>query len=142
MAAIAPPPAPDKPASPAPSAPPVSPAPPVVIRRLPDSAVVASESRASTGGGPPTNGHGHGNGHGGQSGNGNSDGHDEPDNAPRPPKKRRSIWPLLLDLGLVMMLFGLIIVGRFLIPIGAVVFVVALTGWIREARSDYSSLAD
>jgi hypothetical protein len=49
---------------------------------------------------------------------------------------------LLLDLGLVMMLFGLIIVGRFLIPIGAVVFVVALTGWIREARSDFSGLSD
>ena len=41
-----------------------------------------------------------------------------------------------------MMLFGLIIIGRFLIVIGAVVFVVALTGWIREARKDYSSLAD
>ena len=58
------------------------------------------------------------------------------------PKKRRSIWPFLLDLGLVMMLFGFIIVGQFLIPIGAVIFVVALIGWIREARSDYSGLAD
>ena len=88
--------------------------------------------------GGPGNGAGGSNGHG----NGNSDGHSDPDNQPLPPKKRRSIWPLLLDLGLVMMLFGLIIVGRFLIPIGAVVFVVALTGWIREARSDYSGLSD
>ena len=134
MAAIAPPPAPVKPAPPA--------LPPVVTRRAPAAARATAANDASTGGQPPSNGHGHGNGSGGQNGNGDSDGHDEPENAYRPPKKRRSIWPLLLDLGLVMMLFGLIIVGRFLIPIGAVVFVVALTGWIREARSDYSGLAD
>jgi hypothetical protein len=97
---------------------------------------------------PPTRANGHppvsGNGHNGHNGNGNghSDGHEEPEPAPRPPKKRRSIWPFLLDLGLVMMLFGFIIAGSFLIPIGAVIFVVALTGWIREARSDFSGLAD
>jgi hypothetical protein len=114
MAVIAPPPAPVKPAPPA---------------------------RAN--GHPPLLGNG-GNGHGGHNGNGNghSDGHEGSDDAPRPPKKRRSIWPFLLDLGLVMMLFGLIITGRFLIVIGAVIFVVALTGWIREARNDFSGLAD
>jgi hypothetical protein len=131
MAAIAPPPAPVKP---------VPPAPPVVTRRAPTITRTPSDSGGSVGGKPPANGHGTGNG--GQNGSGNSDGHDEPEGAFQPPKKRRSIWPLLLDLGLVMMLFGLIIVGRFLIPIGAVVFVVALTGWIREARSDFSGLSD
>ena len=113
MAAIAPPPAPVKPV------PPVRP-----------------------NGHPPSNGRGQGFGGDGGNGNGHSDGHDEPENPLPLPKRRRSIWPFLLDLGLVMMLFGLIIVGRFLIPIGAVVFVVALAGWIREARSDYSGLAD
>ena len=125
MAVIAPPPAPVKrvpPARPADHSPTAGHPPPIV--------------RVPVGG--PGNGNG---GHNGQ-GNGNSDGHEEPDSAPLPPKKRRSIWPLLLDLGLVMMLFGFIIVGRFLIPIGAVVFVVALIGWIREARNDYSGLAD
>ena len=89
------------------------------------------------------NGHpspnGNGNGH---SGNGH-DGSGEAEAAPFiPPKRRRSIWPFVLDLGLVMMLFGLIIIGRFLIVIGAVIFVVALAGWIREARKDFSGLAD
>ncbi len=95
---------------------------------------------ARTNGHPPPNGNGHGGPNG--NGNGHSNGHEEPDETPKPPKKRRSIWPFLTDLGLVLMLFGLIIIGRFLIPIGAVVFVVALTGWIREARKDFSSLAD
>jgi hypothetical protein len=88
---------------------------------------------------PPANGNGHG-GHG--DGNGPANGHEDPDGAPQPPKRRRSIWPFLLDLGLVLMLFGLIIIGRFLIVIGAVIFVVALAGWIREARKDFSGLAD
>ena len=115
MAVIAPPPAPIKPAPP--SRPPVR----------------------TNGHPPPPNG----NGHGGRdhNGSGPGDGHGDPEEF-RPPKKRRSIWPFLLDLGLVMMLFGLIIIGHFLIVIGAVVFVVALTGWIREARKDFSGLAD
>jgi len=117
--------------------------PPAPVKRAPPA---RAADRAPTTGHPPpivgvpVGGPGNG-GHNGQ-GNGNSDGHEEPGSAPLPPKKRRSIWPLLLDLGLVMMLFGFIIVGRFLIPIGAVVFVVALTGWIREARNDYSGLSD
>jgi hypothetical protein len=91
---------------------------------------------------PPANDNGH-NGHGGHIGHDGHNGWSEPERAPQPPpRKRRSIWPFLLDLGLVMMLFGLIIIGHFLIVIGALVFVVALTGWIREARKDYSSLAD
>jgi len=64
----------------------------------------------------------------------------------RPPfrlvRRRNSIWPLLMDLGLVMALFGLIITGRFLIAIGGVLFVVALAGWIREARAEYARLED
>ena len=39
-----------------------------------------------------------------------------------------------------MMLFGWIIIGQFLVVIGAVIFLVALTGWIREARAEFSSL--
>ena len=64
------------------------------------------------------------------------------DQPPPPPKRPRSYWPFLLDLGLVLALFGLIITGRPLMVVGAVIFVVALVGWIREARADYSSLAD
>ena len=78
----------------------------------------------------PPNGHGHGNGrHNGRGGPGD-------DLPPEFPKKRRSVWPFLLDLGLVLALFGLIIIGRFLLVIGGVNFVVALAGWIREARAD------
>ena len=112
----------------------------------PPPAPVKPPAPSCTNGHPPTNGHGRG--AGGPGGNGDGRGHDpaggdaEPDRVPWPPKQRRSVWPLLLDLGLVMMLFGLIIVGRFLIPIGAVLFVVALAGWIREARRDYSGLSD
>lgn len=88
-----------------------------------------------TGGG---NGHGHGNGHG----NGRGTGWPEEAPAPRGPQRRRSIWPFVLDLGLAMALFGLIITGRPLIVIGGVLFVVALAGWIREARADFSRLKD
>jgi hypothetical protein len=97
---------------------------------------------------PRGNGHtppnGNGRDHGGhdQDGNGGAGGPNGPEEAPQPPRRRRSIWPFLLDLGLVLMLFGLIIIGRFLIVIGAVIFVVALTGWIRDARKDFSGLAD
>ena len=57
-------------------------------------------------------------------------------------RRRNSLWPLLMDLGLVMALFGLIITGRFLIAIGGMLFVVALAGWIREARAEYARLED
>jgi hypothetical protein len=89
-----------------------------------------------TGSGKPPNGHGNG--------GGNGHGTGWPGEAPPPkgPQRRRSIWPFLLDLGLAMALFGLIITGRPLIVIGGVIFVVALAGWIREARADYSRLKD
>ncbi len=106
----------------------------------PPPAPVRPAPAAPRNGHPPANGNGHGGN--GSGGNGRADGHGDPDEAPRPPKKRRSIWPFLTDLGLVLMLFGLIIIGHFLIVIGAVIFVVALMGWIREARRDYSGLAD
>jgi hypothetical protein len=82
-----------------------------------------------TDGHPPANGGGNGSGEG---------------SAPRPglPSRRNSIWPFLLDLGLVMALFGLIITGRFLIVIGGVLFLVALAGWLREARAEYRRLDD
>lgn len=87
---------------------------------------------------PPNGGNGQGNGHG----NGHNSGWPEEAPAPQGPKRRRSIWPFLLDLGLAMALFGAIITGRPLIVIGGVLFVVALAGWIREARADYSRLKD
>ncbi len=67
-----------------------------------------------------------------------------PEEAPEPrfPARRRSIWPFLLDLGLALALFGLIITGRPLIVIGGVIFVVALVGWLRDARADYTRLKD
>lgn len=59
-----------------------------------------------------------------------------------PPAKRRSYWPFLVDLGLVMALFGLVIAGRPLIVVGLVIFVAALIGWLREARAEFSRLPD
>lgn len=59
-----------------------------------------------------------------------------------PPARRRSVWPFLVDLGLVMALFGLIITGRPLIVIGGVLFVFALVGWVREARAEFRNLPD
>lgn len=76
-------------------------------------------------------------------GHGNGHGTSWPGEAPpEARRRRRSIWPFLLDLGLAMALFGLIITGRPLIVIGGVIFVVALTGWIREARADYARLKE
>lgn len=75
-------------------------------------------------------------------GNGHKTGWPEEAPPPQYPTRRRSIWPFLLDLGLAMALFGLIITGRFLIVIGAVIFLVAVTGWLRDARADYSRLED
>jgi hypothetical protein len=53
------------------------------------------------------------------------------------------VWPFVLDVGLTLALFGLII-ARYgpLIVLGAVVAVVGLAGWIREARADYTRLKD
>ncbi|MCC6191985.1 MAG: cytochrome c oxidase subunit 4 [Anaerolineales bacterium] len=87
------------------------------------------------------NGHEHGAGSG-QGGDLGGNGGGDDDRPQQPPKRRRSYWPFLLDLGLVLALFGLIIAGRPLMVVGAVIFVVALVGWVREARADYSSLAD
>ena len=118
----------------------------VVPERKEEEAVELSQ------GGPPKNGHEHGNGHGsgrgtgpGGSGEGPGEGgRGEPEaEAPvRFPARRRSVWPFLLDLGVALALFGLIITGRFLIVIGAVLAVVALIGWIREARAEYAALRD
>jgi hypothetical protein len=85
---------------------------------------------------------GNGRGPGGHNGNGQ-----------RPegfPKKRNSVWPLLVDVGVVSALIGLILIrpmlgeliGNVVIGGGLVLFVVALIGWIREARADYANLPD
>lgn len=66
------------------------------------------------------------------------------------PKRRTSVWPLLLDFGLVLAGFGLIILrplvgewpGNIAIAVGVVLFSVALVGWLREARQEYKQLKD
>jgi len=115
--------------------------PPVELEALDervDGLVTVPPNQSGNGGHNGSNGHG--TGPGGASPGGPAGPEEEPY---RPPtKSRRSIWPFLLDLGLVMMLFGWIIIGQFLVVIGAVIFVVALTGWIREARTEFSNLRD
>lgn len=100
-------------------------------------APVKPDRTERTGARQPAQGHGDGNGQG------NGHGARWPGEAPpQGPRGRRSIWPFVLDLGLTMALFGLIITGRPLIVIGGVIFVIALAGWIREARADYARLKD
>jgi len=106
----------------------------------------SSPAELAAGGSPPN---GHGNGRqtgGGSSSGGDGDqgsGLEHGDEVPaRFLRRRRSIWPFLLDLGVVLALFGLIITGRYLIVVGAAVAVVALFGWIREARAEFSRLSD
>lgn len=96
------------------------------------------------------------NGHAGRNGNGHHGqgpaGGDGPAEARPPglPARRTSIFPLLLDVGLVMGAFGLIIlrplvgeaVGYTVVGVGVVLAVTALVGWLREARADYKQLSD
>lgn len=90
-------------------------------------------------GGP--NGH---NGHSShQGGSGDVPG-PQPEPAPPPaPTKRNSIWPFLMDTGIVTVLMSWIIFrsGPFVV-LGALLAVIALVGWIREARTDFSKLSD
>jgi len=66
------------------------------------------------------------------------------------PKKRLSIFPLMLDFGLVLIGFGLIIVrplmnetgGYAVAALGGALVVIAALGWLREARADYKRLKD
>ncbi len=87
-----------------------------------------------TGGPNGPNGH---NGHGADP---------QPESAPAPPPapaKRNSIWPFLMDAGIVTVLMSWIIFrsGPFVV-LGALLAVIALVGWIREARADFSKLSD
>lgn len=91
------------------------------------------------------NGHKPQNGDGHYGGNGHRDDHPEPRPEPLPEKKPRSIWPFLLDLGVVTALVGLIFFGGTrspLIVVGAVLAVVALLGWLRDARAEFRKLSD
>lgn len=85
----------------------------------------------------------------GQNGHGRGGPAPEP-GAPELSARRNSPYPLLLDFGVVLALFGLIIVrpvynplvGDVAIGLGVVLAVVALLGWIREARAEYARLRD
>jgi hypothetical protein len=118
-------------------------APPPV--KLPVTPRPVDQIRPANGNGHVGDGNGHqggGHGHGGDEGGGTGWPGEAPTPDPRFPGRRRSFWPFMLDLGLALALFGLIITGKFLIVIGLVIFVVALTGWIREARAEYTHLKD
>ncbi len=94
---------------------------------------------------PPRNGKGHDRTGGGNNHDHGDDGPEQPSRPePLPAKKPRSPWPFLLDVGWVMALFGLIIFGvrSPLIVIGAVIAVVALIGWVRDARAEFRRLSD
>jgi hypothetical protein len=82
-----------------------------------------------------------GNGSGGAGSNGN--GYQPEDDAPPPRAKRNSPWPLLMDLGWVTVLVSWLIFNNGpMVVVGALLAVVALVNWIREARKDFSNLAD
>jgi hypothetical protein len=87
----------------------------------------------------------------------NGNGHHHNGNAAPPaidladwPKKRLSIFPLMMDFGLVLIGFGIIIVrplmdvtaGYSVAGAGGVLVVIAAFGWLREARADYKKLKD
>lgn len=90
-----------------------------------------------------------GGGHGRRGASNGHNGHASQPPAGRP-ARRTSIFPLMLDFGLVLALFGLIILrpvfselaGNIAIGVGAVIAVIALVGWLREARADYEKLSD
>ena len=106
---------------------------------LPTLTPIKPETPLKPNGHKPPNGNGH-HGDGGHSGGGS-----DPRPEPLPEKKPRSIWPLLLDLGVVTALVGLIFFGGTrspLIVVGAVLAVVALLGWLRDARAEFRKLSD
>ena len=91
------------------------------------------------------NGHKPPNGDGRHGDDGHSGGGSDPRPEPLPEKKPRSPWPILLDLGVVTALVGLIFFGGTrspLIVVGAVLAVVALLGWLRDARAEFRKLSD
>ena len=51
-----------------------------------------------------------------------------------------SFWPVLLAVGVAMSLIG-VITKVEVVVIGLIILVVALGGWIRDARRDYRSLS-
>ncbi len=51
-----------------------------------------------------------------------------------------SFWPVLLAVGVAMSLIG-VITKVVVVVIGLIILVVALGGWIRDARRDYRSLS-
>ncbi len=51
-----------------------------------------------------------------------------------------SFWPVLLAVGVAMSLIG-VITKVVVVVIGLIILLVALGGWIRDARRDYRSLS-
>ena len=74
---------------------------------------------------------------------------DEPPFEP-PRAKRNSVFPLMVDIGAVIALFGLIIgmplwddtVGGAMIGVGITIVVIGLIGWFVEARADFRRMPD
>ena len=48
---------------------------------------------------------------------------------------RRTYWPMVLALGIAFLLWG-VIVNLFISGVGLILFVLALSNWIRELRHD------
>jgi hypothetical protein len=66
-----------------------------------------------------------------------------------PQAKRNSVFPLLVDIGAVIALFGLIIgmpmwgsAGGVMIGVGITIAVIGLIGWLIEARADFRRMPD
>ncbi len=67
----------------------------------------------------------------------------EPDREPKEPEgevSKPSFWPIVLALGVAMSLIGVITKIEVVI-VGLVVVVVALGGWVLDARREYRSLS-
>lgn len=94
------------------------------------------------------NGRGH-NGHNGHIGSGRDPG-PETGVPPELQQRRNSLFPFLLDVGVVLALFGLVILrpvhsplaGDLAIGAGIVLALAALAGWAREAGAEYRRLRD
>lgn len=90
------------------------------------------------------------NGHSGENGHSGRAGAGDPTPAGPDRPRRNSIFPFLLDLGVVLALFGLVIIrpvyselaGNVALGAGIILALAALGGWVREARAEYTRTPD